>query len=216
MFLASILAWGKGTWVNFCWVCAAGLSEPLTHYSLFCGLIIIIDPILVSFGQISNFCDPNLVTFYLFIYLILNEEHFPFHLQYKHSCMFCKYKELSYPKNQKMCNPILVTLLKLLPHQSQSSPENSTPSSSTSPLASYEEVPPPPTTMGDTGVMPVSYRSVLSSVPSNSSRSLCKSYLTPVSEVIKPHFLLAILLSMSALHLKELTTNSQGFRHFFV
>ena len=70
--------------------------------------------------------------------------------------------------------------------------------------------------MGDTGVMPVSYRSVLSSVPSNSSRSLCKSYLTPVSEVIKPHFLLAILLSMSALHLKELTTNSQGFRHFFV
>ena len=102
MFLASILAWGKGTWVNFSWVCAAGLSEPLTHYSLFCGLIIIIDPILVSFGQISNFCDPNLVTFYLFIYLILNEEHFPFHLQYKHSGMFCKYKELSYPKNQKI------------------------------------------------------------------------------------------------------------------
>ena len=28
----------KGTWVNFCWVCAAGLSEPLPHYSLFfCG-----------------------------------------------------------------------------------------------------------------------------------------------------------------------------------
>ena len=26
-----------GTWVNFCWVCAAGLSEPLPHYSLFCG-----------------------------------------------------------------------------------------------------------------------------------------------------------------------------------
>ena len=25
------------TWVNFCWVCAAGLSEPLLHYSLFCG-----------------------------------------------------------------------------------------------------------------------------------------------------------------------------------
>ena len=22
---------GGGTWVNFCWVCAAGLSEPLTH-----------------------------------------------------------------------------------------------------------------------------------------------------------------------------------------
>ena len=27
---------GGGTWLNFCWVCAAGLSEPLTHYSLFC------------------------------------------------------------------------------------------------------------------------------------------------------------------------------------
>ena len=24
-----------GTWVNFCWVCAAGLSEHLHHYSLF-------------------------------------------------------------------------------------------------------------------------------------------------------------------------------------
>ena len=28
-----------GTWVNFCWVCAAGNSEPLPHYSLFCGLL---------------------------------------------------------------------------------------------------------------------------------------------------------------------------------
>ena len=28
-----------GTWVNFCWVCAAGLSEPLPNYSLFCGLL---------------------------------------------------------------------------------------------------------------------------------------------------------------------------------
>ena len=27
---------GGGTWVNFCWVCAAGLSRPLPHYSLFC------------------------------------------------------------------------------------------------------------------------------------------------------------------------------------
>ena len=34
------------TWLTFCWVCAAGLSEPLPHYSLFCGHII--DPILVS------------------------------------------------------------------------------------------------------------------------------------------------------------------------
>ena len=37
----------------------------------------IIHPILVTFGQICNFCVPNLVTFYLRIYLILNEEHLP-------------------------------------------------------------------------------------------------------------------------------------------
>ena len=52
------------TCVNFCWVCAAGLSEPLPHYSLFCGQL------FVTFGQICNFWDPNLVTFYLRIYLI--------------------------------------------------------------------------------------------------------------------------------------------------
>ena len=27
---------GRGTLVTFCWVCAAGLSEPLPHYNLFC------------------------------------------------------------------------------------------------------------------------------------------------------------------------------------
>ena len=26
-----------GSWVNFCLVCATGISEPLPHYSLFCG-----------------------------------------------------------------------------------------------------------------------------------------------------------------------------------
>ena len=39
---------GGGTWVNLCWVCAAGLSEPLPHYSDI--LWTIIDPILVTFG----------------------------------------------------------------------------------------------------------------------------------------------------------------------
>ena len=43
-----------------------------------------------------------------------------------------------------MCDPILVTLLKMRPHYSQSSRENATPSSGTSPLASYKEVPLPP------------------------------------------------------------------------
>ena len=43
-------------------------------------------------------------------------------------------------KNPKMCDPVLVTLLKLRPHYSQSSRENATPPSGTSPLASYKEV----------------------------------------------------------------------------
>ena len=76
----------------------------------------------------------------------LNEEHLTFHLQYKYPDTFAnrKYEQLSYPKNPKMCDPILVTLLKMQPHYSQSSRENATPSSGTSPLASYKEVPPPP------------------------------------------------------------------------
>ena len=44
-----------------------------------------------------------------------------------------------------MCDPIVVTLLKMQPHYSQSSPENATPSSGASPLASYKEVPLPGT-----------------------------------------------------------------------
>ena len=88
-----------------------------------------------------NFRNPNLVTLYLRMYLILNKEHFTFHLQYKHSGTFanCKHEELSYPKNQKMCDPILGTLLTMRPHDSQSSHENATPSSDTSPLASLTD-----------------------------------------------------------------------------
>ena len=58
--------------------------------------------------------------------------------------MFAKRKneELSYPQNQKMCDPILVTLLKMRSHYSQSSRENATPSSGTSPVGSCKEVPP--------------------------------------------------------------------------
>ena len=43
-----------------------------------------------------------------------------------------------------MCDLILVTLLKMRPHYSQSSCENATPSRGTSSLASYKEVPPAP------------------------------------------------------------------------
>ena len=45
------------TKVYFCWICAAGLSEPLACYSLF--LWPIIDPILVILYK-CKFCDPNL------------------------------------------------------------------------------------------------------------------------------------------------------------
>ena len=49
------------------------------------------------------------------------------------------------PKIPRMCDPILVTPLKMRPHYSQPSRENATPSSGTSPLASYKEgLPPPP------------------------------------------------------------------------
>ena len=76
----------------------------------------------------------------------MNEEHFTFHLQYKHSGTFAnrKYEELSYPKKSENVRPILVTLLKMRPHYGQSSRENATPSSGTSPLDSYKEVPLPP------------------------------------------------------------------------
>ena len=50
---------GGGTWVNFCWVCAAGLLEPLLHYSLYFRGQYYIDSILVTSRQICNFRDPN-------------------------------------------------------------------------------------------------------------------------------------------------------------
>ena len=75
----------------------------------------IIDAILVTFGQIRNFRDPNLVTFYFYElthFFKWNEEHFIFHLRYKYSGPFVNRKgeERFSPKNPKMCNPILVTL----------------------------------------------------------------------------------------------------------
>ena len=58
---------GVGSWVNVCWVCAAVLSEPLPYYSLFFSQLQ--TPAQSLFGK-CNFRDPNLVTFYLCIYLI--------------------------------------------------------------------------------------------------------------------------------------------------
>ena len=69
----------------------------------------------------------------------IQQRTFTFYLQYKHSFTFASrnYEELSYPKNQNMCDLILVTALKVCPYDSQSSLENATPSSTAkSPLAS--------------------------------------------------------------------------------
>ena len=52
-------------------------------------------------------------------------------------------KECLTPKNPKICHPILVTLLKMRPHYGQLKREIATPSSGSSPLASYKEVHPP-------------------------------------------------------------------------
>ena len=89
-----------------------------------------IDPI---FGKICNFHNPDLVTFYFYElthFFRFNEEHFAFHLQYKHTGMFSnrKYEELSYPKKSEnvrpyssnsieICNPIIVNpVVKMRPH----------------------------------------------------------------------------------------------------
>ena len=61
---------GGGTWVNFCWVCyvcAAGLLEPLPFNGVFCGRLQ--TPSQSRLGK-CKFCDPNLVIFCLCIYLI--------------------------------------------------------------------------------------------------------------------------------------------------
>ena len=137
--LAVLVSWnladgGGGTWVSFCWV---SVYVPLASKSTSPIIVIlwpIIDPILVTFGQKCNFRYLNLVTFYLYIHLISNEEQFTFHLHYKHSGTFAnrKYEELSYPP--KLENVRL---------HSTDSIDNATPNNGTSPLASYKEVLPP-------------------------------------------------------------------------
>ena len=79
----------------------------------------IIDPILATFGQIFNFRDPRLVTFYFYELTIfrLNEEHFTFHLTYKHSGTFA---------NRKYEERVGLTPKNARPHSSNSL-ENATP-----------------------------------------------------------------------------------------
>ena len=136
-----------GTLVNFCLVCAAGISEPLPRLWLFCGQLY--TPSLSLLGKFVIFAIP-ILSHYLFSrtdpFFRLNEEHFTFHLQYKHFGTFAnrKCEELCNPKKSENVRPHSWLLKKIRPHCSQSSRENATPSSDTSPLAYYKEVRPLP------------------------------------------------------------------------
>ena len=87
------------------YVRAAALSEPLPHYSLFCGQSII-DPILATFGQICNFSRSQ-IRHSLFLWIdpffrIQNTSLFIYS-----SGMFAnrKYEELSYLKKSENVRP---------------------------------------------------------------------------------------------------------------
>ena len=81
----------------------------------------IIDPILVTFGQICNFRDPNLVTFYFyelthFLNWMKNTLLFTCSTNVLVRLLTVNMKNFPTPKNPKICDPILVTLLKMPPH----------------------------------------------------------------------------------------------------
>ena len=71
-----------------------------------------------------NFGDSNLATFNLYFYCLIE------------TILILYLLEFSHPKKWKMWDPVMVTLLKMQAHYSQSIRENATPSSGTSPLAS--------------------------------------------------------------------------------
>ena len=129
-------------------MCHLPLRTPTALWSIL--LWPIIDPILVTFGQICNFRDPSLVNFYIYFYelthfldwmrntlLFICGTNILVHL------LTLNMKNCLTLKNPKLCDPIQVTRLKMRPHYSQSTRENATLSSGTSPWASYKEVPPP-------------------------------------------------------------------------
>ena len=108
-----------------------------------------VDPILVTYGQICNFRDPNIES----LSIVMNWPIFldwMKHLQCKHSGTFAyrKCEELSHPKKSENVRPYswLVTLLKIRPHCSHIQSWKSDPIQQhiRSPLASYKEVRPPP------------------------------------------------------------------------
>ena len=131
----------------------AGLSEPQrahSPYPIIFYFVANLDPILVTFGQICNFRHPNCHFHFLFSWIdpffTLNETTLLSVCSISILVLLLTVNMTNSltPKNPKMCDPILVTLLKMRPHYSQSSRKNATPSSGTSPLTSYKAVPPPP------------------------------------------------------------------------
>ena len=67
---------------------------------------ILIDPILVTFGQICNVCHPNLVTFYFyelthFLNLVKNTQLFTYTTKYSGTFANHKYEKLSYLKESE-------------------------------------------------------------------------------------------------------------------
>ena len=109
-----------GTWVNFCWVCAAGLSEPLTSYKSI--LWPIIHPTLVTFGQICNFRDCNSVTFSCFelthsLDWMKNTLLFICSTNMLVRLPTVNLKNCLTQKNSKMCYPIIVQWWKCDPIQ---------------------------------------------------------------------------------------------------
>ena len=82
--------------------------EGLPYYTVYS--VAIIDPILVTFGQLCNFCDPNLVTFYFYESThILNWKKnisiFNYSTNILVRLLTVNIKNCLTPKNPKMCDP---------------------------------------------------------------------------------------------------------------
>ena len=97
------------------------------------------------FNSVANY-RPHLSHFWTIIYYYfyeltifrLNEEHFTCHLSTNILVRLLTVNTKN--ESQKMRYPILVTVLKMRPRYSQSTRENPTPTSGTSPWASYKQV----------------------------------------------------------------------------
>ena len=108
---------------------AAGISDPLPQYYCLFYFVANYRPNLSQFwANQRNLRDLNLVT----LCHILTKN-----LPILESLL----TRILLPHNPESCYPVLVVLLKIQPHYSQSSRENATPSSGTSQLAYYKKVP---------------------------------------------------------------------------